>query len=376
MRDALAIQQQASQRSELVIPSVDLAEDTRIAQERYTNGIQNIAIIGAGLLGSAVAADMSMCRVKVFVYDRNTASIDRLKATMERLCSPLVSQELLTREDLQTVMNNIVPCYTLEDAVSSADLVIEMVPEDLDLKRRVASDIERSGKPGVVIATSTLTLNLDAISQSLNQPGNCLGMRFLHPCLLIDPTEVTRASCTADATWYKVLGWLKSIYKHPFLGPTNRRLMGQECEALQLFASRERAARQRGIAESTLQIDFQAGAPSMQYRTNIKTWQDLLQERGLTEPSLLQAMKEATSTSCPDEYMCPITCEMMVDPVIASDGHTYERTAIKRWFQQKLTSPKTNLTLNSDLLVPNGVLRNQINTFIETEIEKLQTSRK
>jgi len=163
MRDALAIQQQASQRSELVIPSVDLAEDTRIAQERYTNGIQNIAIIGAGLLGSAVAADMSMCRVKVFVYDRNTASIDRLKATMERLCSPLVSQELLTREDLQTVMNNIVPCYTLEDAVSSADLVIEMVPEDLDLKRRVASDIERSGKPGVVIATSTLTLNLDAI---------------------------------------------------------------------------------------------------------------------------------------------------------------------------------------------------------------------
>jgi len=59
--------------------------------------------------------------------------------------------------------------------------------------------------------------------------------------------------------------------------------------------------------------------------------------------------------------LCPITQGVMTDPVIALDGHTYEKRAIEQWFSQgRLTSPVTNLRLNSTTLVPNHALRGAI----------------
>ena len=62
----------------------------------------------------------------------------------------------------------------------------------------------------------------------------------------------------------------------------------------------------------------------------------------------------------PNEYLCPVTQELMTDPVIATDGHTYERSEIARWFKQNLTSPKTLEILPSPALIPNHQLRSLI----------------
>ena len=71
----------------------------------------------------------------------------------------------------------------------------------------------------------------------------------------------------------------------------------------------------------------------------------------------------------PDEYLCPITQELMHDPVIASDGHTYERDAIERWFLKKLISPKTGKDLETSALFPNHVMRRQIIEWKEAHQE-------
>lgn len=72
-------------------------------------------------------------------------------------------------------------------------------------------------------------------------------------------------------------------------------------------------------------------------------------------------------SSIPDEYICPISREVMVDPVLASDGFSYERSEIENWFKRgKTTSPMTNKKLNSKTLVPNQALRNIIMQFIES----------
>ena len=62
----------------------------------------------------------------------------------------------------------------------------------------------------------------------------------------------------------------------------------------------------------------------------------------------------------PDAYVCPITRELMHDPVFASDGHTYERDAIQQWLISHDTSPKTGLILDSKHLVPNFAIRSAI----------------
>jgi len=71
----------------------------------------------------------------------------------------------------------------------------------------------------------------------------------------------------------------------------------------------------------------------------------------------------------PDEYLCPITQELMHDPVIASDGHTYERDAIERWFSKKLFSPKTGSDLETSAVFPNHVMRRQIIEWKEVHQE-------
>ena len=67
----------------------------------------------------------------------------------------------------------------------------------------------------------------------------------------------------------------------------------------------------------------------------------------------------------PDDYVCPITAEIMTDPVSTADGFSYERTAITEWLRTKDTSPVTGATLESKLLFPNYSLRNIIRSFVE-----------
>ena len=67
----------------------------------------------------------------------------------------------------------------------------------------------------------------------------------------------------------------------------------------------------------------------------------------------------------PDDFICPITAEIMNDPVSTSDGFTYERAAITEWLRTKDTSPKTGATLESKILIPNYSHRSMIQRFIE-----------
>ena len=75
-----------------------------------------------------------------------------------------------------------------------------------------------------------------------------------------------------------------------------------------------------------------------------------------------------SSVSVPDFYKCPIAHALMVDPVIASDGITYERREIHRWLRQKQTSPMTNLPLGSCDLVPNRALKDAIEAFLKVQV--------
>ena len=67
----------------------------------------------------------------------------------------------------------------------------------------------------------------------------------------------------------------------------------------------------------------------------------------------------------PYDFICPITAEIMTDPVSTSDGFTYERAAITEWLRTKDTSPSTGATLEITMLIPNLSLRSMIRSFVE-----------
>ncbi|XP_028928202.1 WD repeat, SAM and U-box domain-containing protein 1 isoform X1 [Ornithorhynchus anatinus] len=82
----------------------------------------------------------------------------------------------------------------------------------------------------------------------------------------------------------------------------------------------------------------------------------------------LNIKMDSLSSGIPDEFLCPITRELMKDPVIAADGYSYEKEAMENWFsKKKRTSPMTNLVLPSLILTPNRTLKMAINRWLETQ---------
>ncbi|XP_040213837.1 WD repeat, SAM and U-box domain-containing protein 1 isoform X2 [Rana temporaria] len=80
----------------------------------------------------------------------------------------------------------------------------------------------------------------------------------------------------------------------------------------------------------------------------------------------LRSKMKASSSNIPEEFICPITWEIMKDPVIVSDGYSYERNAIESWISTRRTSPMTNLPLENLLLTPNRTLKMALNRWLET----------
>ena len=96
------------------------------------------------------------------------------------------------------------------------------------------------------------------------------------------------------------------------------------------------------------------------------------QERNRSGGSLGAVLYGFTSSAIataepPDEFVCPITHDVMEDPVVAADGHTYERAAIERWVAKKLMSPKTGGVLGSATIFPNHSIRSQIREWQEKQ---------
>ena len=87
------------------------------------------------------------------------------------------------------------------------------------------------------------------------------------------------------------------------------------------------------------------------------------------EAAFEAAAAPAPGAEPPDEFVCPISQELMVDPVLASDGHAYERRAIERWFEKRVTSPKTGEPLETRALFPNHPLRRLILEWRESHHE-------
>ena len=93
--------------------------------------------------------------------------------------------------------------------------------------------------------------------------------------------------------------------------------------------------------------------------------QFLPEEKIKEEPSKEDTLRQIRNEN--SEYICPISFDLLLDPVICNDGHSYERKNIELWLKNHNTSPKTNSVLESKILIPNHALRNSIETLVEKE---------
>ena len=161
--------------------------------------VKTVTVIGAGTMGSGIAAAFLNIGLPVTLVDRDDAAVERGAAGIRRTIAGLVSKGRIGETEGETRSALLAVNTDLPAAVATADLVIEAVFEQIDLKRQIFAQIDAAAKPGAILASNTSFLDLDLIADATARPDRVIGLHFFAPANIMRLLEVVRGKKTSDA---------------------------------------------------------------------------------------------------------------------------------------------------------------------------------
>ena len=174
----------------------------------------NVGIIGGGTMGSGIAQVAATSGCKVKLYDTNQAALDKAKAALEKILNRLIEKERIDNAEKLRIQSNISYVDNLKDLADS-NLTIEAIIENLDIKKKVFSELESYVANDCIIASNTSSLSMASIAASLKNPKRCVGIHFFNPAPLMKLVEVIPAIQTSYETIEKAIdtiaSWKKTV---------------------------------------------------------------------------------------------------------------------------------------------------------------------
>jgi 3-hydroxybutyryl-CoA dehydrogenase len=163
-----------------------------------------VAVIGGGTMGSGIAqvAATSGCQVKLF--DLNNEALIKSKISLEKVLDRLIEKQKIDAAEKNRIQNNISYVNTLND-LSDSDLVIEAIVENLEVKRKVFSELETIVSESTILASNTSSLSITSIAASCQKPERVIGIHFFNPAPLMQLVEVVPAIQTSEEVLNKTV---------------------------------------------------------------------------------------------------------------------------------------------------------------------------
>ena len=159
--------------------------------------IERTAVIGGGLMGAGIAHVLLTAGLPVRLVERDAASLAAALERIEALFDRAVARGRTSDGDRQRCLAGLSGSLDL-DAVVDADLVIEAVVEDLEVKQAVFAALGQIARPGAILASNTSYLDLEALAEASGRPADCCGLHFFSPAHVLELVEVVEATGTAD----------------------------------------------------------------------------------------------------------------------------------------------------------------------------------
>ncbi len=175
--------------------------------------MKNITVLGTGVLGSQIAFQTAFHGFDVVAYDIDQAALDRAAERFEGLASRYVADGVENAADggAQSAIERIRLTSDLEDAAASADLVIEAVPENLELKQSIYRTLAEAAPATTIFATNSSTLLPSALAESTGRPDRFLALHFANEIWSHNTAEVMGAPATAPAVYDAVVEFATQI---------------------------------------------------------------------------------------------------------------------------------------------------------------------
>lgn len=168
--------------------------------------IKKVAVLGAGLMGHGIAQVAAQVgKYEVNMRDVEQRFIDGGMNMIRDSLQRFVKKAQLSEAEMNAVLTRIHPMLGLKEAVSNADLIIEAIPENLELKKTTFKEVDGYAPSHAIIASNTSSVSITEMASATKRPEKVCGMHFFNPPQLMKLVEVIRGARTSDETVETVL---------------------------------------------------------------------------------------------------------------------------------------------------------------------------
>lgn len=178
--------------------------------------IKTVAVIGAGDMGHGIAEAALIVGYSVFLQDINRKMVDRGVMRIHESLQKLVEKNKVPAQQHEMIKSKLLhPCIDVSEAVKDADLVIEAIPEIMDLKKETFRQMDAAAPEHAIFASNTSTMKITEIASGTSRPARVLGLHYFNPAVLMKLVEVIRAEKTSEETIQAGLEFVRKNNKVP-----------------------------------------------------------------------------------------------------------------------------------------------------------------
>lgn len=203
--------------------------------------IKTIGVLGAGVMGNGIAQVAAQAGYNVIMRDIEDRFVQGGIKNIDKFLSKSVEKGKMTADQKNAIMGKIKGTTDINE-MKNADLVIEVIIEVMDVKKKVFAELDTITKPDVILASNTSSMSITEIAAATKRPDKVIGMHFFNPVPLMKLVEVIRGISTSDETTATILDITKKLGKEPvevkvdvpgFLA--NRLMIAVAIEAIKLY---------------------------------------------------------------------------------------------------------------------------------------------
>ena len=162
--------------------------------------VKKVCVLGAGLMGNGIAQVCAQVGYTVSMRDVEQRFIDSGMNSIKKNLGRAVEKQKMSQGDMDATLSRITPIVDLKEAVKDADLVVEAIPEIMDLKKSTFRELDEICPPHTILASNTSSLSITEMAAATKRPEKCIGMHFFNPVPVMRLLEIIKGYETSDET--------------------------------------------------------------------------------------------------------------------------------------------------------------------------------
>ena len=176
---------------------------------------KQLLIIGSGTMGNGIAHSFAQYQFPVLLFDTSSSSLQKGLQQISTNLERQISKGSISVSDKETILANITPIQDLEKACATCDLVIEAVPELIEIKKEVFQSIDKHCKPETILASNTSSISITKLASFTGRPDKVVGMHFMNPVPIMPLVEIIAGLKTSENTIEAIQALTRDLQKTP-----------------------------------------------------------------------------------------------------------------------------------------------------------------